>query len=164
MNLSLKKRSTLSGISVLCLNNDSDQIVGDPYPLDGMETNNLEIDYKYRLKGEKWGCIRTDLLKLRFFPIIRGFHFPESWLWYYFSKKFKVISFNKPLRRYYTSETGITQHELRKNNDPSQARVNIKFYTWLLSRNGLYILRHHPRSFIQSCKIIVNSMITLNKR
>ena len=106
---------SLSGINVLCLDNDTDKIVGTPFPEDGMRTNNIELEFGYRLSGEHWGCVRTDLLKARPFPIIKGSHFPESYLWYYFSKRYKVICFNKPLRRYYTTETGIMQTRVKGN-------------------------------------------------
>lgn len=160
-NLAGVDRSGLSGINVLCLNNDSDDIVGDPFPVDGMLSTNIELELRYRLSGEKWGCIRTDLLKTRPFPIIKGSHFPESWLWYHFSKKYKAVCFNKPLRRYYTTATGIMQHELLKATNPVQDRVNLKFYTWLFSNYGLYIIRHSPSVFSQSVKIMLKSMYNL---
>ena len=105
----VEEREGLSGINVLCLDNDSDKIVGTSFPADGLITNNIELEFGYKIKGEKWGCIRTDILKGRPFPIIKGSHFPESYLWYQFSRKYKVICFNKPLRRYYTTDTGIMQ-------------------------------------------------------
>ena len=163
-SLTLKERSMLSGINVLCLDNDSATVVGDAYPEDGMKTNNVELEFGYNLKGEKWGCVRTDLLRSRPFPIIRGSHFPESWLWYYFSKKFDVICFNKTLRRYYTTDTGITQHALKKAHNPAQDRVNIKYYFWLLTNFGLFILRHSPKTFYQSTKILLKSFFNLLRK
>lgn len=154
-------RSKLSGINVLCLDNDSDNVVGDLFPEDGMLSTNIELELQYRLKGEKWGCVRTDLLKARPFPIIKGSHFPESWLWYHFSKRFKAICFNKPLRRYYTTATGIMQHELKKIHDPVQDKIKIKYYIWLISNFGLYILKHSPGVFYQSIKILLKSCFNL---
>ncbi|HBE39701.1 MAG TPA: hypothetical protein DDW27_00550 [Bacteroidales bacterium] len=159
--LTLADHSILSGINVLCLDNDSEAVVGDYYPFDGMRTTNVELELGYKLKGEKWGCVRTDLLKARPFPIIKGSHFPESWLWYHFSKNYKAICFNKPLRRYYTTATGIMQLELKKSHNPVQDRINIKYYTWLISNFGFYILRHSPRVFSQSAKIMLRSFYNL---
>ncbi len=160
-NLDGVDRSSISGINVLCLDNDSDDIVGDPFPEDGMLSTNIELELRYRLRGEKWGCVRTDLLKTRPFPIIKGSHFPESWLWYHFSKKYKAVCHNKPLRRYYTTATGIMQHELKKARNPVQDRVNIKYYLWLISRFGFYIFRHSPRVFYNSVKILLKSGLNL---
>ncbi len=160
-NLPVADRSRLSGINVLCLDNDSNDIVGDPFPVDGMLSTNIELEIRYLLRGEKWGCVRTDLLKKRPFPIIKGSHFPESWLWYHFSKRYKAICFNKPLRRYYTTATGIMQHELKKTSNPVQDRVNLKYYTWLMSNYGFYLLRHSPRRLSQSVKIMLRSIYNL---
>jgi glycosyltransferase involved in cell wall biosynthesis len=159
--LSPEEQLTISGINVLCLDNDTGNIVGTPYPFDKMKSTNIELELGYKVKGEKWGCIRTDILKSRPFPIIKGSHYPESYLWYYFSKKYKVICFNKPLRKYYTTDTGIMQSELRKVNNPVQNRVNIKYYLWLNANFGFYILRHSPKEFYANIKIIIKSWMHL---
>jgi hypothetical protein len=39
------------------------------------------------------------------------------------------------------------QHELKKAHNQVQDRVNLKYYTWFLSKYGFYILRHSPRIF-----------------
>lgn len=161
VKLSPVDQANLSGINVLCLDNDSEAVVGDCYPVDGMRTNNVELELGYKLKGEKWGCVRTDLLKSRPFPIIKGSHYPESYIWYHFSKKYKVICFNKPLRRYYTTDTGIMQQQLKKTHNYAQDRVNLKYYVWLISNFGPYILVHSPKKMIGSIKIIVKSMMHL---
>lgn len=150
-------REGLSGINVLCLDNDSDKIVGTSFPADGLITNNVELEFGYKIKGEKWGCIRTDILKSRPFPIIKGSHFPESYLWYQFSRKYKVICFNKPLRRYYTTDTGIMQIAKRNKSSKAQHKVNLKYYLWLNTNFGGYILRHSPKSFIDNIKVILGS-------
>jgi len=160
-NLDEVEHLKMSGINVLCLDNDSDNVVGDLFPEDGMFSTNIELELRYHLKGEKWGCVRTDLLKARPFPIIKGSHFPESWLWYHFSKNYKAICYNKPLRRYYTTATGIMQLELKKAHNPVQDRINIKYYTWLISNFGFYLLRHSPRVFSQSAKIMLRSFYNL---
>ncbi|MBE0675623.1 MAG: hypothetical protein IH591_13260, partial [Bacteroidales bacterium] len=75
--------------------------------------------------------------------------------------KHKVICFNKPLRRYYTTETGIMQHELKRAHNPAQDRVNLKYYLWLNTNFGLYILIHSPKKMFESIKIVIKSMIHL---
>jgi len=99
----------LSGIYVLFFDNETDDIVGDQYPIDGMKSNNSELNFKMRLRGEKWGCIRLDLLKSRPFPVVKRNYFPEGYLWLHFAKKIPVICFNITLRKYYTTGTRIIQ-------------------------------------------------------
>jgi len=156
-----KEQLTLSGINVLCLDNDTENIVGTPFPSDGMKTNNVELEFGYNLKGEKWGCIRTDILKTRPFPIVKGTHFPESYLWFYFSKRYQVLCYNKPLRRYYTTDTGIIQNDLKETQNPVQYRVKIKYYSWLIANFGIYMLMHSPENFIKSIKILIKSFLRL---
>jgi len=151
-------RQGLSGINVLCLDNDSDRIVGTLLPEDGLITNNVELEFRYKLRGEKWGCIRVDILKTRLFPVVKGSHFPESYLWYHFSRKYKVICYNKPLRRYYTTDSGITQSASRSRQTRSQHLVNLRYYLWLNSAFGLYLLRHAPESYINNWKVIFGSI------
>lgn len=156
----------LSGINVLCYDNDAHSIVGTPYPSDGMITTNLELEYKYKIKGEKWGCIRTDIIKSIQFPYhISHSYFPEDFLWLQISKDYKVICFNKPLRRYYTSESGITQTLRKTGRNRKQLAVNIRFKYWIISNFGLYILFHSPVKFFRySAYIILNSYVFLKKQ
>ena len=144
-----------SGINVVCFDNDTDNIVGTPFPIDGMITNNLELEYKYDLKGEKWGCIRVDLLKSRPFPIIKGSHYPEGYIWLYLAKKYKVICFNKALRRYYTTDTGISRTQAKKVNNPTQNKINLKITIWLISNFGIYMMIHSPKRFIRNIYFIM---------
>lgn len=144
--LSSREQEALSGINVLCFDNDSDNIVGPPYPMDGMKSNNLELEYKLKVTGEKWGCIRLDLLKLRPFPIVKGSYFPESYLWLHIAKHHQAIYFNEPLRRYYTTLTGITQKPISESSI-EEAKVKVRSYSWFLINFGFYILVNSPRVF-----------------
>jgi glycosyltransferase involved in cell wall biosynthesis len=158
-NLNDNQQNLFSGINVLCLDNDSANVVGNLFPVDGMRTNNLELAFKYKLKGEKWGCIRTDVLQARPFPIVKGSHFPEGYLWFHLSKNYKVLCFNKPLRRYYTTETGLIQSDLKESYDPAQNKVKMRYYFWLIINFGFYMLRHSPESFLKSIKILIKSTL-----
>lgn len=53
------------------------------------------------------------------------------------------------------------QHELKKTSNPVQDRVNLKYYTWLMSNYGFYLLRHSPRRLSQSVKIMLRSIYNL---
>jgi glycosyltransferase involved in cell wall biosynthesis len=37
--------------------------VGSPLPQPVLDSDNLELDYKYGITGEKWGMVRTDILR-----------------------------------------------------------------------------------------------------
>jgi len=161
-SLSSIEQKAISGINVLCYDNETQNIIGPLYPEDGMKTNNLELQYKFKISGEKWGCIRVDLLKDRLFPIIKNSHFPESYLWLYFAKRFKVICFNTPLRRYYTTDTGIIQSCLQ-NKNIDEARVLIHYNLWFLRNFGFYVLINSPIVIYQMVKCTISSEIVIFK-
>jgi glycosyltransferase involved in cell wall biosynthesis len=161
--LSSLEKVTLSGINVLCFDNETDNIVGSPFPIDGMKSNNLELEFKYKNMGEKWGCVRSDLLKARHFPIVKGAYYPESYLWLHFAKNYKAICFNKPFRRYYTTETGITQTPLAENSI-YQAKIFIRCSLWFLKNFGLYLLINSPTEIFKTAKLIIINIIIIIKR
>lgn len=160
--LSTTEQMALSGINVLCFDNDTEKIVGPSFPTDGMKTNNLELEYKFKITGEKWGCIRLDLLKKRPFPIVKNSHYPESYLWLHFAKKFEVICFNTPLRRYYTTETGIIQTSLSKKNI-YQAKILIRFNLWFIRNFGLYVMINSPKVLYQKLIGTISSVVVIFK-
>lgn len=163
--LTSEEQLALSGINVLCLDNNTENIVGTPFPVDGMITNNLELSYKFKIEGDKWGCIRLDLLKNIPFPNIKGPFFPENYLWLHLSKSYKVICFNKALLRYFTTDTGITQSVQSKfKQNPTQARVKLKYNIWFISNFGLYVLVHSPKEFFRSIVSTILQLILIIKR
>lgn len=161
--LSSKEQGELSGINVLCFDNETDNIVGDLFPTDGMKSNNLELEYKFKIKGEKWGCVRLDLLKSRPFPIVKGSYYPESYVWLQIAKNYKAICFNKALRRYYTTDTGISQTPLSKRSI-NQAKVLIRCSLWFLMNFGLYVLRKRPKTIYNTATGIILNVIVIIKR
>ncbi len=156
-------RENLSGINVLCLDNDSSDIVGNRFPEDGFVSNNLDLYYRVGLEGEKWGCIRTDLLRSRKFPLVDGAFYPESYIWFYFSKKYNLICFNEPLRRYYTTQTGLSagNHFMRKS--PRQAKVELHYQLWFLKNFGLYLIRYAFKDLIHNLLIMGLNIFVLIK-
>lgn len=160
-SFSISEKNKFSGINVLCFDNDSQNIVGGPFPRDGMQTDNLLLQYKYKIKGEKWGCIRTDLLKTRKFPIIKNTHYPEDYLWLHFAKRYQLICFNTALRRYYTTETGIIQ--CLKKKTISGARVSLKYNSWFLRNFGLFLLINSPVTIYHTLRCTISCMIIILK-
>lgn len=147
--LTQEEKLSFCGIDVQCFDNDTTNFVGTPYPYNGMKTNHMELEFKYKVTGEKWGCIRVDLLKCRPFPIMKGSHFPEDYLWLDISKKYQVICFNKAFRRYYTTDTGITQSQKKNRNSLAQSKIILKSNFWVISNFGLYIIIHSPIKFLK---------------
>ena len=148
--LSESLESKISGINVLCYDNDTFNIVGDLFPKDGLITNNVELCFRFKVEGDKWGCIRTDLLQRRPFPIIEGSFYPENYLWFELAKHYSVVCYNKPLLRYYTTIGGISNTLSGRKIPKRTAKIFIKYNLWLLSNFGFYILRYSPLDAIKT--------------
>lgn len=105
----------LSGINVCCFNPATGEIVGTPYPYDGLLSDNIELAYKYHIQGEHWGCIRTDLIKKYKFPEIKGHYYTESYLWFSFPRDgYKLRCYNKCLRNYFYQENSLMNNKAYK--------------------------------------------------
>ena len=66
-----KERDRFSGVNVLCIDSVTRKVTGNLFPSDPFISNNLEIYYKYKIEAERWGMIRTDVLRKYPFPEIR---------------------------------------------------------------------------------------------
>ena len=47
--------SNYSGINVCCRDPQTNDIIGTPYPKDGMESDNIELTFRHHIQGEHWG-------------------------------------------------------------------------------------------------------------
>jgi glycosyltransferase involved in cell wall biosynthesis len=96
------QREHFSGITFLCEDEKGD-IVGDKFPEDVFDSDSLANRYVWRIKGEKWGCQRTDVLRLFPYPEFR--RISQSVVWNRIARRFKTRYVNEPLRIYYTNES-----------------------------------------------------------
>ena len=137
----LREKHNFSGINVLCKNPNTGEIVGDKYPEDIFVSNNLDLHFKYKIKGDKWGCIRTDVLRERPFKEVKGAFLPESWIWFYVARKYKVLCVNEALRYYYTDEKNRLSNHSAKDLLRS-AEAHYTYLAWHLNNNFDYISKY----------------------
>ncbi len=115
-----------SGICVLCMTPDG-KIVGDKFPFSPFDTRGDVIKYKFKVKGEKWGMIRTEIMKEFPFPEkpLRTLY-PELLVWRKISQKYLTRHINEPLRIYYEDQPGYIR--AKKVKYPWSCRIKHKFY------------------------------------
>ena len=94
------ERDGASGLNVLCRDAGTGATVGTPFPASPLWSDNLALYYRLGVRGEKWGCIRTDLLRARPFPVVNGYY-PESYLWFSLARTHRVLCLNRVLRTYH---------------------------------------------------------------
>lgn len=102
-------RPGYSAVTGLCVYEDG-KIVGDSFPQDPLDSDTIESHYRYRVKGEKFGFQRTDVLRKFPFPEhVKGL-VPESSVWFAIARSgLKTRYINKPLRIYHQSEGSLMQ-------------------------------------------------------
>lgn len=140
------ERDNYIGIVGLCARPDG-SIVGDMFPSDMFDATSLDLNFKYRISGEKFGCLRTEVLRHFPFPEdIPGF-VPESLVWRAIARAGYLNRFvNQVFRVYYDSPDSLSH----QGRDSAQHALGL----WLLARDTvmecLPWFRYAPASFMMA--------------
>lgn len=124
------KRNDISGINVLCKYKDG-RIVGEKYPFEGISCFK-DMHFKHKVGGEKWGCVRVDILKKFKFPTkYKVITLPDTFVWGPIGFNYKAIYINEPLRTYYID----AGHQLTHLKDYSKENMEMKndFTLWKIN-------------------------------
>jgi len=143
-----RDRSLFSGVTGLCANQYG-EIVRDRFPFVPFDRSVRERMFIYRLRGEKWGAVRTDVARRFPFPDIRGTSFvPEGVVWFEIAKTYKSRGVNEVFRIYYVNDpkTGAT---LSGKDLSSSAVGRSYYYVWLLNSELEFFL-HSPLPFLKA--------------
>lgn len=152
-------RGNFIGIIGLCARPDG-SIVGDMFPSDVFDATSLDLNFKYRITGEKFGCMRTHVLRQFPFPEnIPGF-VPESLVWRAIARAGYLNRFvNQVFRIYYDSPDSIS----RQGRDSSQHALGL----WLLARDTvvecLPWFRYAPTSFMMAAARYTRFRLQISK-
>lgn len=140
-------RQSFTGVTALCVDQHG-RLVGDRFPLDPTDSDSLEILHRWKVRGEKWGFHRTDILRLYPFPVIPGYRdvVPEAIVWNAIARKFKTRFVNETLRVYYLDELGRVDHLSRPISGAKIAPGRVLFYRSLLIHDMGWCV-HNPRAF-----------------
>jgi glycosyltransferase involved in cell wall biosynthesis len=103
------RQGRFAGIWCLCVDHTG-RLTGTPFPRDGMDTTAADVYYRYGVRGEKWFCYKTDVLRQFPFPELPGFTYvPESIVWSRMTRKYLIRCVNEALRVYWTVGPSITR-------------------------------------------------------
>jgi len=142
----LDQKEKFSAVTCLCKYRDG-KIIGSLFPFNPTDSNSLEIHYRFKVKGEKWGFHRNDVLRCFLCgEEMIGAHLPESLLWNKIAKKYKTRFVNEALRIYWTDQPSILRSSQHPRKNASGAQINhldiLNEYTeWF---------RFDPLSFLRS--------------
>jgi glycosyltransferase involved in cell wall biosynthesis len=103
------EKDNFSAVTALCRDQNGN-LVGDKFPRDVLDSDTIEVTFKYGVAGEKWGFQRTDVLKQFPFPSVPNAKFiSESVVWFALSRKYKTRFVNEALRIYHVHD-GAADH------------------------------------------------------
>lgn len=98
------ERSAYCGVTALCAD-QTGRLVGTRFPADPTDSDALELQYRHRVVGEKWGFNRTDVLRDHPFPEVADQPFvTESVVWNRIAATYRTRYVNEILRTYYRHE------------------------------------------------------------
>src|SRR3546814_17391051 len=100
------------------------------YPRDLLDASSLDMTFKYHVKGEKFGCLRTDVLRMFTFPEELAGFVPESLVWRAIARAGYLTRFvNHVFRWYPDSNDALTrtgrdgQGQTQKGRKSSREKV-----------------------------------------
>lgn len=158
-------KESFVGVTGLCVYEDG-SVVGDRFPQDVFDATTLECTLKHRVKGEKWGFQRRDImLEYPFFEDAEGY-VGESTVWFEIGKKYKTRYVNRELRVYNQTENSIIREPLTSGKVERNCQAYTYGYLYSASQVDVSIMLRNPRFFLACCINYVRYMmhsISLNK-
>lgn len=95
------RRASYYGVVCHCADPDGHRI-GDPFPQDVVDAVGLDARYIWKVRGEKWGTVRADLMRALPFPEERiKTYIPEGVVWDRLARTYRARFVNEALRIYY---------------------------------------------------------------
>jgi len=141
-----ERKPYFSGVTALCMDQEG-CVIGDKFPHDITDSDSLECYYKLKVRGEKWGFLRTDVLREFPFPTPKNWesHIPEGVVWSKIARQYKTRYVNEPLRIYYTGHQSLS-------NPPNPRKIALAGqlqHTMALNEHIDYV-RYAPVAFLRS--------------
>ena len=157
------EREQFAGVCGLCVY-ENGRVVGDRFPGgDWIDSNLMEICYRYRVRGEKWGFVRTDILRhVRFPEHILG-HVPESVVWNRIGARYKTRYINEVVR-VYVQETGEKVTQLTRMRDPAKVAPGMVYWKRMILSDEISWFWYAPVSFFLDAARLVRFRLHLRCR
>ncbi len=143
------EKERFSSVSALCMDQHGN-LVGGKLPQDVMDSNYLEMHYKYKLRGEKCEFYRTEIMKRFPFPAIENQDFlPGSLIHYAIARNYKTRFVNEPLRVYWYREAGRFDQQTNCPHPSKYAVANELMHRTILNHN-IDWFKYAPEEFLRS--------------
>lgn len=143
------QRDHFSAVTALCRDQEG-RLVGTRFPNDVMDSDPLEIRYRYGVRGEKWGFQRTNVLRAFPFPVFEGERYvPEGIVWSAIGRRYKTRFVNETLRVYWTNHPGETSATNGRHSVFASPRGYVLWHQTILN-DEIAWFRYAPAQFLRS--------------
>lgn len=141
------RRGRFSGVTCLC-QDEAGRIVGDRFPGEIVDSDSLEMRHRFKVRGEKWGFHRTEVLRRFPFPEDVAGHVPEDVVWMAIARQYKTRYANEALRIYH--QGGPAERAGRVAVSIDWRRMAPGHVVWMLSILSVEwpYWRFNPRRFV----------------
>jgi glycosyltransferase involved in cell wall biosynthesis len=141
----LSQRHRFSAVTALCMD-ELGELNGSRFPQDITDSDSLEIRYRHKVTGEKWGFHRTDVLRRFPYPETPTKHYvTEGIVWRAIARQFKTRYVNEVLRIFYCHDADQTK---RLTNARMHAESTRRYLREMLVHD-LNWFRFAPLDFIR---------------
>jgi glycosyltransferase involved in cell wall biosynthesis len=153
-------RERFVGVTGLCARPDG-TVVGDHYPKDVFDCSAADMYFKHRVRGEKFGCMRVDLLKRFPFPEdIDGF-VPESLVWWAIARAGYINRFvNQIVRVYHPTPGSLSVQQ----GSATRNAAGLYLLNWDMLEHHLGAFFYKPREFIAAAARVTRFRSTLRQQ
>jgi len=140
-----EQRTGFSAVTGRCRTQDG-KLIGPPFSTDPLDSDSLEMAYRYGMAHEKWGFQRTDVLRRFPFPEdVEGNYVPESYVWHRIARHYRTRYVNEALRVYWTEGESL----LRQTDSGHNAAARRAYYLFVLNTEMDWF-RYAPKRFYKT--------------
>jgi glycosyltransferase involved in cell wall biosynthesis len=138
-------RQLFTGVTARCVNEEG-TLIGNDLPRSPLDSDSLEVRYVYKIRGERWGFHRRDVLRQFPFPEPAGYKYvPEGIVWGRIARSYKTRYVNEALRIYRQDAGNQLMKQYQSAREYAFARI---FYVESLNSEMDYFWHAIP-SFVK---------------
>jgi glycosyltransferase involved in cell wall biosynthesis len=154
------RKKNFSAVTCLCKDVNG-EVVGDLFPFNPTDSDSLEIQYRFKVKGDKWGFHRTDVLRqISYHEEFAGIHIPESIYWHKIARKYKTRFVNEAIYTYWYDQ--VQTSILRNSHHPRTIAVGARIYYLGVLNKEMSWFRFAPFTFWRSALLYVRYSLHLD--
>lgn len=148
----IDKKDSYSAVTGLCKNQHGIN-VGDKYPTDPFDSNSIESSLIHKIKGEKFGFQKTEIINSLNFTdnYFKNGLIPEGVIWMNIAlQSYKTRYINKVLRVYYQDESTPS---LMNDSPFKQNTFGVFKHEQLILNLPLRVLKHSPMRVLKALRL-----------